>query len=100
MNLGAACPAAPPGETQSPATAGQAPTLSGEHIMRTKFGLAASAALIALLAWSPAVVAQQKTVRQCRDEWNANKTALSASGKTQRVFVAECRGVSLVPTIS
>jgi hypothetical protein len=63
--------------------------------MRTKFGLAASAALIAVLAWSPAVVAQQKTVRQCRDEWNAGKATIAGSGKTQRVFVAECRGVPI-----
>jgi hypothetical protein len=68
--------------------------------MRTKLSLAASAALIAVLAWSPAVVAQQKTVRQCRDEWSANKAAIAASGKTQRVFVAECRGVPVAPAIA
>jgi hypothetical protein len=68
-------------------------------MMRTHFGLVASAALVAVLAWSPPVVAQQKTVRQCREEWAANKAAVAASGKTQRVFVAECRGVPL-PQIS
>jgi hypothetical protein len=65
--------------------------------MRTHFGLVASAALVAMLAWSPPVVAQQKTFRQCREEWAANKAAIAASGKTQRVFVAECRGVPLPP---
>ena len=63
--------------------------------MRTHFGLIATAALVAVLAWSPPVVAQQKTFRQCREEWAANNAAIAASGKTQRVFVAECRGVPL-----
>jgi hypothetical protein len=57
------------------------------------FTMAASAALVAVLAWSPPVLAQQKTIKQCRDEWSANTAAIAASGKTQRVFVAECRGV-------
>jgi hypothetical protein len=57
------------------------------------FTMAASAALAAFLAWSPPVMAQQKTNKQCMDEWNANKAAIAASGKTQGVFVAECRGV-------
>ena len=61
--------------------------------MRTTFTMAASAALVAFLACSPPVMAQQKTIKQCRDEWSANKAAIAASGKTQRVFVAECRGV-------
>jgi hypothetical protein len=63
--------------------------------MRPTFTLAASAALVAFLASTPLVMAEQKTTRQCRDEWNANKTAMAATGKTQRVFVAECRGVPL-----
>jgi hypothetical protein len=64
--------------------------------MRTTFTMAASAALVAFLACSPPVMAQQKTIKQCRDEWSANKAAIAASGKTQRVFVAECRGVPVV----
>ena len=65
--------------------------------MRAKFiTIAAGAALVTMLAWSPAVLAQQKTVKQCRAEWTANKTAIAASGKTQRAFVAQCRGVPLV----
>ena len=57
---------------------------------------AACAALVGLLAWSQSAIAQQKTVRQCNDEWAANKTSIQASGKTKRVFVAECRGVPVV----
>jgi hypothetical protein len=54
---------------------------------------AACAALIGLMALSQSAVAQQKTVKQCNDEWAANKAAIQASGKIKRVFVAECRGV-------
>jgi hypothetical protein len=54
---------------------------------------AACAALVGLLAWSQTAIAQQKTARQCNDEWSVNKASIQASGKTKRVFVAECRGV-------
>jgi len=60
--------------------------------MRTTFTAAGCAALVALLASSP-LLAQQKTARDCRAEWSANREAIAASGKTQRVFIAECRGV-------
>ena len=53
---------------------------------------AACAALVGLLALSQSAVAQQKTVKQCNDEWTADKAAIQASGKTKRLFVAECRG--------
>ena len=52
--------------------------------------LVCSAAMLGL-AWSPAA-AQQKTIKQCDDEWTANKAAIQASGKTKKVFNAECRG--------
>jgi hypothetical protein len=56
---------------------------------------AACAALVGLLAWSQSAIAQQKTVRQCSDEWSANKASIQASGKTKRAFVAECHGVAV-----
>src|SRR5438034_3759339 len=43
------------------------------------------------LASLPAA-AQQKTAKQCNDEWTANKATIQASGKTKKTFVAECRG--------
>jgi hypothetical protein len=61
--------------------------------MRITLTLAAIPALAAMLAWSPSVMAQQKTIKQCRDEWRASREAIAASGKTQRLFIAECRGV-------
>jgi hypothetical protein len=52
--------------------------------------LVCSAAMLGL-ALVPAA-AQQKTAKQCNDEWTANKTTIQASGKTKKVFIAECRG--------
>src|SRR5262245_9955099 len=52
--------------------------------------LICSAAMLGLASLPAA--AQQKTVKQCSDEWAANKAAIQASGKTKKIFVAECRG--------
>jgi hypothetical protein len=59
------------------------------------FTISGCVALVALSAWSPVAFAQQKTVRECRAEWSVHKGEFAASGKTQRIFVAECRGVPL-----
>ena len=62
--------------------------------MKTTFVLATSLSVAAFLALSPAG-AQQKTRKECREEWAAKRTAIAAAGKTQRVFLAECRGIPL-----
>jgi len=59
--------------------------------MDRRFVVLVCSAVMLGLAWSPAA-AQQKTVKQCDDEWTANKAAIQASGKTKKVFNAECRG--------
>jgi len=56
---------------------------------------AVCAAVAGLLALSQSAVAEQKSARQCNDDWSANKASIQASGKTKRVFMAECRGVAL-----
>jgi hypothetical protein len=61
---------------------------------------AACAALVGLLALSQSAVAQQKTVKQCNDEWSADRAAIQASGKTKSVFVAECRGVPVAARVA
>jgi hypothetical protein len=43
------------------------------------------------LAALPAL-AQQKSAKQCNDEWRANRATIQASGKLKRDFMAECRG--------
>jgi hypothetical protein len=37
------------------------------------------------------VLAQQKTVKACQDEWRANRQANQAAGITERAFVDKCR---------
>src|SRR5438046_3763546 len=44
-----------------------------------------------LIASAGAASAQQKTVKQCDAEWQANKAAIQASGKTKKDYVASCR---------
>lgn len=53
-----------------------------------------SAALAAGLVFGAPALAQQKTAKQCNEEWKANEAALQASGKTKKEFVAECRGTA------
>jgi len=49
-------------------------------------------AILALAAMPVSVVAQQKTVKQCQDEWRANKDENKAKGITEKTYVAQCRG--------
>jgi hypothetical protein len=54
--------------------------------------LVCSVAMLGIASVSAA--AQQKTAKQCNDEWTANKAAIQASGKTKKVFIAECQGTA------
>jgi hypothetical protein len=63
--------------------------------MKTMVTAVLGAALVAFAALAEPALAQQKTTKQCNDEWTADKAAIQASGKTKRAFVAECRGVPL-----
>lgn len=65
----------------------------------TDIGAACTAVLVGIaVSGGPASAqqapapAQQKTAKQCAQEWTANKAAIQASGKTKKAFVAECRG--------
>jgi len=59
------------------------------------FVTAACAALVCFGALVQPASAEQKTAKQCNDEWAADRAAIQASGKTKRAFIAECRGVPL-----
>jgi hypothetical protein len=61
--------------------------------MRQRVAGIACVVLLGILA-STYAFAQQKTAKQCDAEWTANKPAIQASGKTKKVFVAECRGTT------
>jgi hypothetical protein len=50
----------------------------------------ATATLVSLaLASAPALA---KTAKDCRKEWQADKAAMQAAGKTEKAYVAECSG--------
>jgi hypothetical protein len=61
---------------------------------RRLIGVAWCAIVVGLLAAPGSVWAQQKTVKQCNEEWTANKAAIQASGKRKKDFIAECRGTA------
>lgn len=42
--------------------------------------------------------AQQKTVKQCTEEWRANKAANQAQGITEKNYVAQCRAGTAAAT--
>jgi hypothetical protein len=58
------------------------------------FTILCSAVLASVLLLSAPTFAQQKTAKQCNDEWTANKAAIQASGKKKKDFIAECRGIT------
>jgi len=59
--------------------------------MRMWFRVAMCAALLGLAALPSPVVAQQKTVKACQDEWRANKADNQAKGITEKAYVVQCR---------
>jgi hypothetical protein len=61
---------------------------------RRLIGVAWCAVVVGLLVAPGSVWAQQKTVKQCNEEWTANKAAIQASGKRKKDFIAECRGTA------
>ena len=60
--------------------------------MKRKITTLACSVVLGLMALSSHAVAQQKTAKECRDEWRANKAANQASGVTEKAYVAQCRG--------
>ena len=58
----------------------------------TGIGVACAAALVGIVVCGAPASAQQKTAKQCSEEWKANKASIQASGKTKKAFVTECRG--------
>jgi hypothetical protein len=60
--------------------------------MRRQIALIACLAIFGLMTLSSPVVAQQKTAKECREEWRANKAANQANGVTEKAYVAQCRG--------
>jgi hypothetical protein len=50
--------------------------------------------VVGLFAALPSAYAQQRTVKACQEEWQANKAANQAAGVTQKAYVEKCRAGS------
>jgi hypothetical protein len=60
--------------------------------MRQQIAVVMCSAVFGLMTISSHAIAQQKTAKECREEWKANKTANQANGITEKAYVAQCRG--------
>ena len=60
--------------------------------MRRQIAVAICSALLGFVTLSSHAMAQQKTAKECREEWRANKAANQANGVTEKAYVAQCRG--------
>jgi hypothetical protein len=63
--------------------------------MRMRTFTALAAAMLIGLASMPA---SAKTAKECTKEWRADKAAMQAAGKTEKAYVAECKGKAAPPT--
>jgi hypothetical protein len=63
------------------------------------FSVAICVGLLGLAAFPAPLLAQQKTVKACQEEWRANKADNQAKGITEKSYVAQCRtgGASAQP---
>ncbi len=65
--------------------------LKGDDKMKRKIAIVICAAVFGLVTLSSHAIAQQKTAKACREEWQANKAANQANGITERAYVDQCR---------
>jgi hypothetical protein len=60
--------------------------------MRRQIVVIVCSVVLGLMTVSSAAMAQQKTAKECREEWRVNKAANQANGVTEKAYVAQCRG--------
>jgi hypothetical protein len=60
--------------------------------MRRQVAVVMCSAILGFMTLSSLAIAQQKTAKECREEWKANKAANQANGITEKAYVAQCRG--------
>lgn len=59
--------------------------------MRRHIAAALCWAALGVIASSSLAIAQQKTAKDCVEEWQADKTANPAKGITEKAYLAQCR---------
>jgi hypothetical protein len=62
-----------------------------DNKMRQQIAVVMCSVVLGLMTLSSAAIAQQKTAKECREEWRANKAANQANGVTEKAYVAQCR---------
>lgn len=62
--------------------------------MKMSFILIMCSAMFGAFVLSSPVIAQQKTVKACQEEWRANRAANEKAGITQKSYVEKCRAES------
>ena len=65
--------------------------------MRTQIATAIATTVLVSLAVVITAPASAKTVKACTKEWQADKVAMQAAGKTEKAYVAECRTAAAAP---
>ncbi len=60
--------------------------------MRRQIAVVLCSVILGLVTFSSNSIAQQKTAKECREEWKANKAANQANGVTEKAYVAQCHG--------
>ena len=74
-------------ENISPTTTNWSREMNGRSMF-----IMCSAAILSIMALSAApALAQQKTVKACQEEWQANKAANQTNGITEKAYVDQCR---------
>jgi hypothetical protein len=63
--------------------------------MKTRFFTVLTTSVLLAAAVTPAFA---KTKSECTKEWQANKVAMQAAHKTEKAYVAECRGTAAAAT--
>ncbi len=63
--------------------------------MRTRLFTVVTTSIVLAAALTPAFA---KTKSECTKEWQANKVAVQAAHKTEKAYVAECRGTAAAAT--
>jgi hypothetical protein len=58
--------------------------------MRIRLFAVLATAVLAGIALAPP--ASAKTIKACQKEWQADKAAMQAAGKTEKAYVADCKG--------
>jgi hypothetical protein len=65
--------------------------------MRTQLVAIIGSALVAVLALSGQALSQQKTAKQCQEEWRGNKAGYESLKVTEKAYIDKCRAGQPIP---